>query len=110
LGGASDIGGGRQGFDLFSGHVWIGGEERCSTEKMPRSPFDESVSMIGNGSRRRTIDMVGNGIEHRSCVLGEFVHELAELAVEVAKEQQSFFVQNREARGVNRAYGIRRLE
>src|SRR5216683_260961 len=69
-----------------SGHVRIGGEEHCSTKKMSGSPFDECFSIICNRSGRRTIDMLEDSIEHRSCVFREVGHELTELAVEVAKK------------------------
>ena len=77
---------------------------------MLRGPFDESVCVIGDRSGRRILHMLENRVEHRPCVLGQFGHELTEFAVEVAKKQQSLLAQHREARVVNRADGILRLE
>src|SRR6266576_3898710 len=54
--------------------------------------------------------MPENRIEHRSREPGEFGHQLREFTVEVAQQEQGGLAQHGEARVVNRAYDIFRLE
>src|SRR5260370_13825815 len=77
---------------------------------MRRRPFDKSLCVIGDRSGRRIIHMLEDRIETRPGGLGQIGRELTEVAVEVAEKQQSLLTQHREARVVNRADSIRRLE
>ena len=54
--------------------------------------------------------MLEDRIEHGPGMLGEIRHELAEFAVEVAEKQQSLVAQDGEARVVDRADRVCRLE
>ena len=66
--------------------------------------------VIGDRRRRRAIDVPKDRVEHRPGKPGEFGQEFTELAVEIAEEQQRPFAQHGEARVVDRADGVSRLE
>src|SRR5271155_2578332 len=79
-------------------------------DKMRCGPFDESICIIGNRGRWRTLDVLKNRVEQRSNASGQIGHELAEFAVEITKKQEGLVAQHRKARVVNRADRILRLE
>ncbi len=108
--GTSNVCGRRQGLNLLGRHVRVGSVEIQRMDEMRRGPLDEGVWVIGDRSGRRIVHVLEDGIEHRPCRLGQAGHERTEFAVEVAEKQQSLLTQDREARGVNRADSILRLE
>src|SRR5271155_2312533 len=73
-------------------------------------PFDERVCILGNWGSWRIDHVLKDGIEYRSCLLCQVAHERAELSVEVPKKQKSLIAENGEARVVDRADGVLRLE
>src|SRR5216684_9098610 len=101
LAASADARGGRQRLDLLSGHVGVGGVKVHRTDKMRRSPFDESVYVGGDRNGGRIVHMLEDRVKHRSRELGEIGHELIEFAVEIAEKQQGFFAQKRKARVVD---------
>ncbi len=77
---------------------------------MIRGPLDESICVFSHRGWRRIHNVLEDAIEHRSSVFREIGHERAEFAVEVGKKQEGLVVQHGEARVVNGADSILRLE
>src|ERR1700724_2917581 len=94
----TNVRGGCQGFYLPGGHVGVRGVKIHRTDKMRRGPFDEGAFVGGDRRGRRIVNMLEDRVKDRPCEPGEVGHELAELAIEIAKKEQSSFAQDREAR------------
>src|SRR5271163_4330057 len=110
LASAADACCGCERLDLLDRYIGIGGVDVQRMDEAPRRPFDECIRIVGDWGRRRTVDMLKDRVENRSRGFGEVAHQRAELAVEIAEEQQRALAQHRESRIVDRADRIGGLE
>ena len=103
--GALDVRGGGQGLDLPGGGTGVGGVDKGGMQEVFRGPFDKRFRVTGDRRRGRVVHMSEDGVEHRPGMPGQLEHELPELAVEVAEEEQGLLAQHREAGVMHRADG-----